>query len=101
MARIRVPIPNTVSDGTGSVYICFAEGHPRADGEIDVKLAFALKDESRFHRTPGVECQQPNEEALAHWATTLSVDHLAAALLRALSNRRELDATLRTRRRRV
>ena len=100
MARVRVPIASTVTDDAGSTYICFAEGHPRADGALDVKLAFALKDESRFHRTPGVECLQQSEEALAEWAMSLSRDQLAAALLRALANRRDVEATLRTKRRR-
>ncbi|HEY0591123.1 MAG TPA: hypothetical protein VGF40_05120 [Thermoanaerobaculia bacterium] len=101
MARIRVPIPSSVADGAGSQYLCFAEGHPRADGAIDVRLAFVLKDESRFRRTPGVECTQPDEEALAAWASRLTVDQLTAALLRALASKPDMEATLRSTRRRM
>jgi hypothetical protein len=102
MARIRVPIPSSVADGAGSEYLCFAEGHPRADGAIEVRLAFALKDdESRFRRTPGFECTQPDEEALAAWASRLTVDQLNAALMRALANKPDMEATLRSTRRRM
>ena len=99
MPSIRIPISSTVADGTGSVYICFAEGHRRADGTIDVKLAFALKDESRFHRTPGVECQQPDEDALASWTRKLTIAQLTAALVRALETQRDGERTIRKKKR--
>ncbi len=98
MPRIRVPIAS-VSDADGSQYLCFAEGHPRPSGEIDVRLAFVLKDESRSRRTPGIECTQPDEDGLAAWAARLTAEDLTRALERALASRQpDPEVTLRKRR---
>lgn len=85
MPRIRVPLSARVRNEKGTDYLCFAEGYARDDGRFQVRIAFAVADESAVHRTPLYGEIYDDEDGVTAWAHGLTEDDLERALGQALA----------------
>lgn len=77
MRSIRVPLAERFIDGSGAMYVCFADGVERPDGRYDVRLLFA--GEQRSYVTAKPQTTQSNDADVSRWAQGLSAAHIANA----------------------